>query len=107
MPTALVCDNGSEFTSRTFDAWVYRRGIKLLFIHPSKPVENAYIESFNRKLRDECLSANWFLDLADARVQIEQSRRDYDEARPHNSLADRTPESFARACTLTASSTDP
>jgi putative transposase len=82
---------GPEFTSRTFDAWAYQRGIKLLYIRPGKPVENAFIESFNGKLRDECLSANWFLDLADARMQIEAWRRDYNGARPHSGLAGCTP----------------
>lgn len=69
LPPALACDNGAEFTSRAFDAWAYRRGIKLLFIRPGRPVENALIESFNGRLRDECLSASWFLDLGDARAQ--------------------------------------
>ena len=107
LPGALVCDNGSEFTSRMFDAWAYRRAIKLLFIRPGKPVENAFIGSFNGKLRDECLSANWFLDLADAQLQSEQWRRDHNEARPHSSLADKTPKRFAKAFAFIATSTDP
>jgi putative transposase len=93
---ALVCDNGPEFTSRAFDAWAYRRDVKLLSMRPSEPVENAFAESFNGRLRDECLSANWFPDLADTRQQIEAWRRDYNGARPHSGLAGRTPAPFAR-----------
>jgi len=107
LPHALVCDNGSKFTSRAFDAWAYRRGIKLLFIRPGKPVENAFIESFNGKLRDECLSTSWFLDLADARAQIEHWRHDYNTARPHSGLAHCTPSNFARNFTRVTTSTDP
>lgn len=107
LPAALVCDNGPEFTSRVFDAWAYRRGIKLLYIRPGKPVENAFIESFNGKLRDECLSTSWFLDLADARAQIEQWRHDYNTARPHSALDDCTPSMFARDFARAAASTDP
>lgn len=107
LPPAIVCDNGPEFTSRSFDAWAYRRGIKLLFIRPGKPVENAFIESFNGRLRDECLSLNWFLDLADARVHLERWRRDYNGARPHSGLARCTPSSFARDFARAATSTDP
>ena len=107
LPKALVGDNGSEFTRRAFDAWAYRRGIKLLFIRPAKPVGNAFIESVNGKLRDECLSTSWFLDLADARAQIEDWRHDYNTARPHSGLAHRTPSHFARNFTRVAPSTDP
>lgn len=107
LPTTLVCDNGPEFTSRAFDAWAYRRGLKLQFIRPGKPVENAFIESFNGRLRDECLSTSWFLDLADARAQIEAWRCDYNEARPHSGLAGVTPSRFARNFALATASTDP
>ena len=72
LPHSLVVDHGPEFISRALDLWAYRRGIELVFIRPGKPVENAYIESFHSRFRDECLSARWFLDLPDARVQIEQ-----------------------------------
>lgn len=94
-------------TSRLFDAWAYRRGIKLLYIRPGKPVENAFIESFNGKLRDECLSTSWFLDLADARAQIEHWRHDYNTARPHSALDDCTPSKFARDFARATPSTDP
>ena len=107
LPPVLVCDNGAEFTSRAFDAWAYRRGIKLLFIRPGKPVENAFVESFNGRLRDECLSASWFLDLNDARAQTEAWRRDYNHARPHSGLGGATPSGFARAFARAAASPDP
>ena len=95
-PSALTMDNGSEFTSRHFDRWAYERGIQLDFIRPGRPVENAYIESFNGKLRDECLSMNWFENLAEARKIIEGWRREYNETRPHSSLGDLTPVEYAK-----------
>ncbi len=107
LPRTLVCDNGPEFTSRAFDAWAYRRGIRLQCIRPGKPVENAFIESFNGRLRDECLSTSWFLDLADARTQLEAWRHDYNDARPHGGLAGCTPSTFARDFALRTTSTDP
>jgi putative transposase len=67
LPKVLVSDNGSEFTSRAFDAWAYARGVKLEYIHPGKPVQNAFIESFNGSFRDECLNLHWFQSLADAK----------------------------------------
>lgn len=72
-----MCDNGLEFVSKALDRWAYERGVTLQFIRPGKPVENAYCESFNGKLRDECLNANWFANLADAQRVIEHWRRDY------------------------------
>lgn len=106
-PHAIVCDNGPEFTCRTFDAWAYRQRIQVLFIRPGKPIENAFIESFNGRLRDECLSASWFLDLDDARAQIEAWRIDYNTTRPHSGLAGRTPSAFAQEWTCATTSTDP
>ena len=94
LPQSIVVDNGPEFISRALDIWAYRHGVQLVFIRPGKPVENAYIESFHSRFRDECLSAHWFLDIADARFQVEQFRRDYNEARPHSSLGNRTPNEF-------------
>jgi putative transposase len=105
LPAALVCDNGPEFTSQHFDQWAHTRGIQLQFIRPGKPVENAFIESFNGKFRDECLNESWFVTLADARQQIEAWRVEYNVARPHSSLADRTPAEFAEAYLATAPST--
>jgi putative transposase len=96
LPRSLIVDHGPEFISRALDIWAYRRGIALTFIRPGKPVENAYIESFHSRFRDECLSAHWFLDLADARFHIEHFRRDYNEVRPHSSLGNQTPAEFTR-----------
>lgn len=95
LPRSLVVDHGPEFISRALDLWAYRRGIALAFIRPGKPVENAYVESFHSRFRDECLSAHWFETLTDARFQIEHWRQDYNEVRPHTSLAGRTPAEFA------------
>ena len=77
------------------DAWAHRVGVKLDFIQPGRPVQNGYIESFNGRLRDECLNGELFLNLADAREKLDCWRRDYNQQRPHSSLADRTPEEFA------------
>jgi putative transposase len=98
-PDGLRLDNGPEFTSRCFIAWAEQRGVPLIYIQPGKPVQNSYIESFNGRFRDECLNANWFENLADARRKIEAWRLDYNQARPHSSLAYRTPAEFARAWT--------
>jgi putative transposase len=97
LPRSLVVDHGPEFISRALDLWAYRRGIELAFIRPGKPVENAYVESFHSRLRDECLSAHWFETLTDARFHIERWRQDYNEVRPHTSLAGRTPAEFLDA----------
>ena len=95
LPARLVCDHGSEFSSRAFLGWARARGIALDFIRPGKPVDNAYIESFNGKLRDECLDEQFFTDLADARRTIERWRRQYNRGRPHRSLGQQTPAEFA------------
>jgi putative transposase len=96
LPEIIIIDNGPEFISKALDAWSYQRGIKLTFIRPGKPVENAYIESFNGRFRDECLNENWFLTLEHARGIIEKWRIDYNNERPHSSLGYRTPEEFLR-----------
>ena len=96
LPQTIVVDNGPEFAGRTLDAWAYARGVTLCFIRPGKPIENAYIESFNGKFRDECLNEHWFVGMADAKAMIETWRIDYNTVRPHSSLADRTPDQFAR-----------
>ncbi len=95
LPDTIVIDNGSEFTGRVLDAWANKHGVKLHFIDPGKPVQNAYIESFNGKFRDECLDLHWFTGLADAKAKIESWRVEYNRVRPHSSLGDATPESFA------------
>jgi putative transposase len=97
-PTSLRCDNGPEFTSRHFIAWCAEKKIELMHIQPGRPMQNGHVESFNGRLRDECLNANWFLNLADARRRIETWRREYNAERPHSSLAYRTPEEYAKAC---------
>jgi putative transposase len=97
-PKSLRCDNGPEFTSRHFLSWCEEKGVTLIHIQPGKPMQNGHIESFNGRFRDECLNANWFLNLADARRRIEIWRKDYNAERPHSSLGYRTPEEYARAC---------
>jgi putative transposase len=96
-PESITSDNGSEFTGKAMDLWAHLSGVKLNFIRPGKPVENGYIESFNGRLRDECLNVEVFLDLADARRKLDQWRSDYNQQRPHSALADRTPNEFAYA----------
>ncbi len=92
---ANVVDNGPEFAGRTLDAWAYAHGVTLRFIRPGKPIENAYVESFNGKFRDECLNEHWFLSVADAKSTIEAWRIDYNTVRPHSSLNGATPHHFA------------
>jgi len=96
LPEVITVDNGPEFSGKTLDEWAYQNKIRLNFIRPGKPVENAYIESFNGKFRDECLNENRFLSLQQARQIIETWRKDYNEVRPHSSLNDLTPQEFAR-----------
>ena len=93
-PEVMVMDNGPEFTGRALDVWAYQRKVRLHFIEPGKPVQNAFIESFNGKFRDECLNEHWFMTLAEARQTIEAWRKDYNEVRPHRSLGNRTPKEF-------------
>jgi putative transposase len=99
-PRTVRCDNGPEFTSRHFIGWCEEQHITLLHIQPGRPMQNGYIESFNGRLRDECLNANWFLNLGDARRKIERWREEYNAERPHSSLGYRTPEEYAKACSL-------
>jgi putative transposase len=97
-PASITVDNGTEFASKAMDLWAYRNGVHLDFIRPGKPVENGYIESFNGKLRNECLNVEVFFTLADARRKLHLWRRDYNHYRPHSALADRTPAEFASTC---------
>lgn len=90
----IIIDNGPEFAGKDLDAWAYTRGVKLHFITPGKPVENCYGESFNARLRDECLNEHWFITLDQARKIIEDWRLDYNTERPHSSLDNLTPEEF-------------
>jgi putative transposase len=95
MPAKIIVDNGPEFLSRVVDQWAYENGVEFHFIEPGKPTQNAYIESFNGKFRDECLNQNWFLSLNDTRRIIEEWRVDYNTTRPHSSLGYQTPIEFA------------
>jgi putative transposase len=90
-PTRIFLDNGPEFISKALDLWAYQAGVTLDFSRPGKPTDNAYIESFNGSLRDECLNTSWFLSIEDARDKIESWRKEYNEFRPHSSLGERTP----------------
>jgi putative transposase len=96
LPEAIVLDNGPEFRGRALAAWSEERGVRLEFIQPGKPAQNAFAESFNGRLRDECLNANWFTSLSDARRKIEDWRQDYNQERPHSSLNYLPPAEFAR-----------
>ena len=96
-PQAIRCDNGPELTSRHFLAWCVERKIELLHIQPGKPTQNARMESFHGRLRDECLTVSWFQNLFDARRKIAAWRIEYNEERPHSSLGYQTPKEFAAA----------
>jgi putative transposase len=95
LPEVITIDNGPEFAGRVMDEWAYRKGVKLSFIRPGKPMENAYIESFNGRFRDECLNTNWFISLKHASEVIEDWRKDYNEVRPHSALKGATPKEYA------------
>ena len=95
LPEVITVDNGPEFAGKAMDEWAYRRGVKLSFIRPGEPVENAFAESFNGRLRDECLNSNWFMSVRHAREIIESWRQDYNEVRPNSSLKGKTPKEFA------------
>ena len=97
-PTVLITDNGPEFVGRALDAWAYAQGIRLHFIEPGKPNQNAYVESFNGRFRDECLNEHWFLSLAHTRQIVEAWRLDYNAVRPHSSLGNVSPTEFEQ-CT--------
>ena len=104
-PRSITVDNGSEFASKAMDAWVYRHGIHLDFIRPGKPVENGFIESFNGRLRDECLNVEVFFTQEDAREKLERWRQDYNLVRPHSALNDQAPASFAASWSESAKTT--
>ena len=96
LPENIVVDNGPEFISNVMDEWAYRQKVKLHFIRPGKPVDNAFMESFNARLREECLNVNWFRSIEHARKVIEEWRIDYNENRPHSTLDFLTPKEFAQ-----------
>jgi len=95
VPQTIRCDNGPELTSRHFLAWAIELQIELVHIQPGKPTQNGRLESFNGRLREECLNVSWFQNLFDARQKIAAWRKEYNEERPHSSLGYRTPKEFA------------
>lgn len=95
-PKFIKTDNGSEFISKALDKWAYENKVTIDFSRPGKPTDNAFIESFNGRLRQECLNAHWFLSLDDAKSKIEAWRREYNESRPHSSLDWMTPVEYAQ-----------
>ena len=104
-PESMTVDNGPEFTSDAFDQWAFSHGVKMNFIQPGKPVQNCYIESFNGRMRDECLNQHWFTDLDDARRIITDWTREYNEEREHGTLG-MTPREFARSAVESAEITN-
>ena len=94
-PRSIRVDNGPEFAGRLLDQWAYLNKVELDFSRPGKPTDNAYIEAFNSRLRQECLNASWFLSMDDARTRINSWRADYNGTRPHSSLGNLTPSEFA------------
>jgi len=104
-PKRIRVDNGPEFISRELDLWAYARSVVLDFSRPGKPTDNAYIESFNSRFRQECLDQHWFRDIEDARCKIEAWRLDYNERRPHSSIGNLTPAEFVESSARTCMST--
>ena len=99
-PKSIRVDNGPEFVSKSLDWWAYFNKVTLDFSRPGKPTDNAFIESFNGKLRTECLNQHWFMSLKDAQERFDDWRKDYNEVRPHSSLGNRTPTEFAASSRL-------
>ena len=106
-PRYLFADNGAEFTGRLMDMWAYHQGTRIDFSRPGKPTDNAFIESFNGSLRDECLNVHWFESIDHARKVIERWRVDYNESRPHMALGNIPPSVFARQVGSSADRKDP
>jgi putative transposase len=96
LPKSITSDNGTEFTSKNLDAWAFDRGVQLDFIRPGKPTENGFVEALNGRFRDECLNADIFISLDDAKRKIAAWKRDYNTQRPHSSLGNRTPSEYLR-----------
>ena len=94
LPQAIKVDNGSEFISKALDFWAYQNNVRLEFSRPGKPTDNAFIESFNGRVRQECLNQHWFESLKEAKSIIEKWRIDYNEQRPHSSLGFQTPSAY-------------
>ena len=96
LPRSITVDNGPEFAGQMLDSWAYEANVQLSFIRPGKPNENAYIESFNGKFRDECLNEHWFVTMAQARRIIEAWRIEYNTERMHSALGNLTPHEYAQ-----------
>jgi putative transposase len=97
LPKRIQVDNGPEFTSKRLDQWAYFNRVELDFIRPGKPADNGIIEAFNGRLRQECLNANWFLSLDDAREKVETWRQEYNKEHPHGALGNISPLTYASA----------
>ena len=93
-PKSIRCDNGPEFAGRVLDQWAFFNRVELDFSRPATPTDNAYIESFNARLRQELLNASWFLSLADAKARMDEWRKEYNEQRPHTALKNLTPKEY-------------
>ena len=106
-PAVIRTDNGKEFTGRAMLTWAHRNGITLRLIEPGKPTQNAYIESFNGRLRDECLNDQWFISLQHARIEIERWQREYNEERPKRALGGLTPAAYAKQLAERATTINP
>lgn len=100
IPKVIKVDNGPEFISKELDLWACSNKVELDYSRPGKPTDNAFIESFNGKVRQECLNQHWFLNLQDAKNKLESFREDYNHNRPHSSLAYQTPEEFTKSSIL-------
>ena len=99
-PIAIRCDQGTEFTAEALDQWAYNNGIELDFSRPGKPTDNAFVESFNASVRKELLNTSWFDTIQAARSAARTWRREYNEIRPHRSLANQTPKAFAASAKM-------
>ena len=96
LPKRIKVDNGPEFISRALDVWAYSNNVKLVYLRPGTPTDNAYIESFNGSFGNECLNMNWFMSNENAKDKVEACKNDYNEFRPHSALTYLTPVEFAR-----------
>ncbi len=96
-PEKIRVDNGPEFTSKRLDQWAYLNGVELDFSRPGKPTDNALIEAFNGRFREECLNQSWFLSLEDAKEKVKAWMEEYNSTRPHGALGNLAPEKFAEA----------
>jgi putative transposase len=96
LPKLVVCDNGTEFTSKAMFFWGEENGVNLAFIQPGKPTQNAFVESLNGKFRNECLNQHWFRSIEEARHKIKNWRYHYNHERPHSSLSYMSPVAFTK-----------